>query len=161
MPNIIYTFRVALYTALLLGTSFFAILIALVATLLGKRVDVNYYVARTFYHVAGWIMGWGFEVEGEEYLWGHASSSGEGGGDVGKGGRSAVMVGNHQSYVRIQSKRSCECVNDTDHARFVDIFYLGRIFPKHAAIMAKKEIKWIPGLGWWSKLIRSSVADSS
>jgi phosphatidylinositol glycan class A protein len=34
---------------------------------------------------------------------------------------------------------------------FVDILYLGRIFPKHAAIMAKKSIKWIPGLGWFSE----------
>lgn len=33
----------------------------------------------------------------------------------------------------------------------VDILYLGRIFPKHASIMAKKELKWVPGLGWFSK----------
>jgi phosphatidylinositol glycan class A protein len=96
MAPLVYTFRVALYTTLLLSTSFFAILIASVGTILGKRVNVNYYVARTFYHVAGRIMGWRFVVEGEEYLWGHASSEGEGGGNVGKGGRSAVMVGNHQ-----------------------------------------------------------------
>jgi phosphatidylinositol glycan class A protein len=105
MQNIIYTFRVALYTVLLLGTSFFAILVALVATVLGKRLNTNFYVARTFYNVAARIMGWKFEVEGEEYLWGHASSAGEGGGNVGKGGRSAVMVGNHQSWVHVASDK--------------------------------------------------------
>lgn len=35
---------------------------------------------------------------------------------------------------------------------FVDILYLGRIFPKHAAIMAKKSLSKIPGLGWFSEL---------
>lgn len=34
---------------------------------------------------------------------------------------------------------------------FVDIMFIGRIMPKHAAIMAKKELKWIPGLGWFSQ----------
>lgn len=33
---------------------------------------------------------------------------------------------------------------------FVDILYIGRVMPKHAAIMAKKSLRWIPGLGWFS-----------
>ncbi|WWC88843.1 uncharacterized protein L201_003758 [Kwoniella dendrophila CBS 6074] len=126
MGKIIYNLRLTLYTILLLLVSFFALLIGLVCTLIGKRLNTNYYVARTFYNVAGPLIGWKFEVEGEDYLW---TLEGEGGGQAGKKGRSAVMVGNHQSMV--------------------DILYLGRIFPKHAAIMAKKSIKWIPGLGWW------------
>ncbi|WWC62404.1 uncharacterized protein I303_105000 [Kwoniella dejecticola CBS 10117] len=126
MAQILFQLKSALYTVLLLLVSFFALLIGLVCTLTGKRLNTNYYVARTFYHVAGPILGWKFEVEGEEYLW---KLEGEGGGVAGKKGRSMVMVGNHQSMV--------------------DILYLGRIFPKHAAIMAKKSIKWIPGLGWW------------
>ncbi|ORY21988.1 transferase [Naematelia encephala] len=122
MPQIIFRLRVALYTIILLCVSFFSLLIATVATLLGKRLNTNYYVARTFLHTAGPLMGWKFEVEGEEHLWSLE--------DIGDGqNRSSVLVGNHQS--------------------FVDILYLGRIFPKHAAIMAKKEIKLIPGLGWW------------
>ncbi|OCF43934.1 phosphatidylinositol glycan, class A [Kwoniella heveanensis CBS 569] len=124
MGKFLFQLRVALYTVVLLSVSFLALVIALVCTLVGQRLNTNYFVARTFYHVAGPIMGWKFEVEGEEYLW-----KIEGEGEAGKKGRSAVMVGNHQS--------------------FVDILYLGRIFPKHAAIMAKKSIKWIPGLGWW------------
>ncbi|WWC70601.1 uncharacterized protein I206_104552 [Kwoniella pini CBS 10737] len=126
MAKILFQLKSALYTILLLLVSFFALLIGLVCTLTGKRLNTNYYVARTFYHVAGPILGWKYEVEGEEYLW---KLEGEGGGTAGKKGRSMVMVGNHQSMI--------------------DILYLGRIFPKHAAIMAKKSIKWIPGLGWW------------
>nr|XP_019045831.1 phosphatidylinositol glycan, class A [Kwoniella bestiolae CBS 10118]OCF24761.1 phosphatidylinositol glycan, class A [Kwoniella bestiolae CBS 10118] len=126
MANITFQLRQALYTILLLLVSLFALVIGLVCTLTGQRLNTNYYVARTFYHVAGPILGWKFEVEGEEYLW---KLDGEGGGQAGKKGRRMVMVGNHQSMV--------------------DILYLGRIFPKRAAIMAKKSIKWIPGLGWW------------
>jgi lysophosphatidate acyltransferase len=33
---------------------------------------------------------------------------------------------------------------------FMDILYLGRIFPKRASIMAKRELKWMPLLGWFS-----------
>lgn len=34
----------------------------------------------------------------------------------------------------------------------MDILYLGRIFPHRAAIMAKKELKWMPLLGWYMAL---------
>jgi len=129
MPPLLFTLRVIVYTVLLLSVSFVSLFIALVSTILGKRLNTNYYVARTFYRVTGPIIGWKFEVEGEEYLWSLKHHGGQGAGDAREGGRSAVLVGNHQS--------------------FVDILYLGRIFPKHAAIMAKKSIRWYPGLGWW------------
>ncbi|WVF69309.1 hypothetical protein IAT40_004085 [Kwoniella sp. CBS 6097] len=136
MGKILFQLHVALYTIVLLAVSFLALVIALVCTLVGQRLNTNYFVARTFYHIAGPILGWKFEVEGEEYLW-----KIEGEGEAGKKGRSAVMVGNHQS--------------------FVDILYLGRIFPKHAAIMAKKSIKWIPGLGWWMMMSGTVFIDRS
>ncbi|WVR06222.1 hypothetical protein IAU60_003252 [Kwoniella sp. DSM 27419] len=138
MAPILFHLRVALYTITLLSVSFLALVIALGCTLVGHRLNTNYFVARTFYHLCGPIMGWKFEVEGEEYLW---KTEGEGGGQAGKKGRSAVMVGNHQS--------------------FIDILYLGRIFPKHAAIMAKKSIKWIPGLGWWMLMSGTVFIDRS
>ncbi|ODN95236.1 phosphatidylinositol glycan, class A [Cryptococcus wingfieldii CBS 7118] len=124
---LLYSLRMALYSLLLLTTSFIAVLIGVLCTLTRQRLNTNYYVARTFWHIAGPIIGWKFDVEGEDYLW--SLSESEGGGKAGKEGRSMVMVGNHQSMV--------------------DILYLGRIFPKHAAIMAKESIKWIPGLGWF------------
>ncbi|WWD18332.1 hypothetical protein CI109_102782 [Kwoniella shandongensis] len=132
MAHILFQFRLALYTITLLSVSFLAVFIGLICTLVGHRLNTNYFVARTFWHVAGPIMGWKFVVEGEEHLWNMEGTGGEGEGQASKKGRSAVMVGNHQS--------------------FVDILYLGRIFPKHAAIMAKKSIKIIPGLGWFMML---------
>jgi 1-acyl-sn-glycerol-3-phosphate acyltransferase len=49
-------------------------------------------------NTAGPIMGWKFEVEGEEHLWKLDEDAGAGvAGEVGgKKRRSAVMVGNHQ-----------------------------------------------------------------
>ncbi|CED83473.1 1-acylglycerol-3-phosphate o-acyltransferase [Phaffia rhodozyma] len=47
-------------------------------------------------------------------------------------GGPAVLVGNHQS--------------------FMDILYLGAMFPKKASIMAKKELSYVPFLGWWMSL---------
>ncbi len=34
----------------------------------------------------------------------------------------------------------------------LDILYLGRIFPKRASIMAKRELKWSPLLGQFSAI---------
>lgn len=92
MGGIWFKIRLAVYTVTLLSVSLWAVVIALVATICGKRLNTNYYVARTFYFTAGFIMGWKFELEGEEYL-----SMGI------EQGRSAVMVGNHQRSVRIRS----------------------------------------------------------
>jgi phosphatidylinositol glycan class A protein len=89
MAKIIFYFRTVLYSITLLTVSFLAVLIGLLCTLCGVRLNTNYYVARTFYQIAGRVMGWTFEVEGEEHL----DKGLE--GDSGKG-RSAVMVGNHQ-----------------------------------------------------------------
>lgn len=99
MASVVFYFRTFLYSITLLIVSFFAVGIGVICTLLGKRLNTNYYVARTFWSTCGPIMGWNFEVEGEEYLWvnkGTENGSGEGQGDAGKKGRSAVMVGNHQ-----------------------------------------------------------------
>lgn len=108
MGTFMFKIRLTVYTIILLAVAFLAVFIGLVCTLLGKRLNTNYYVARTFLKTAGFVMGWTFIVEGEEYLW---NSSGEGGGTAGKNGRSAVMLSNHQRYAasimmaRCQSKR--------------------------------------------------------
>lgn len=36
---------------------------------------------------------------------------------------------------------------------FLDILYIGKIMPKKTVIMAKKELKKIPGLGWFSAFL--------
>lgn len=97
MWKVIYYLNLALYTILLISTSFLAVLIAIVCSLTGRRLNTNYFVARTFYCIAGTILGWKFQVEGEQYLW---ELSGEhGGGKANEKGRSMVMVGNHQRCV--------------------------------------------------------------
>lgn len=51
---------------------------------------------------------------------------------------------------------SCDCTSDlrceahltpSNLHRMIDILYLGRIFPKRCAVMAKRELKWSPFLG--------------
>lgn len=80
-----YYLRSIQYYILLLSVGFLATFIALVATACGKRFDTDYYVARTFYYIAGPLMGWSFDVEGEEHLT-----------NLEKNGKSAVLLGNHQ-----------------------------------------------------------------
>lgn len=44
---------------------------------------------------------------------------------------------------------TCPAVYVGNHQSMLDILYLGRIFPKRASIMAKKELQWMPLLGQW------------
>jgi len=53
--------------------------------------------------------------------------------------RPAVFVSNHQSEL--------------------DILFLGRAFPKHCSVTAKRSLKFVPFLGWFSRF--SSVASVS
>ncbi|TBU61536.1 hypothetical protein BD310DRAFT_956989 [Dichomitus squalens] len=53
--------------------------------------------------------------------------------------RPSVLVGNHQSML--------------------DILYLGRIFPRRASIMAKKELQWSPLLGQFMTLAGAVFVD--
>ncbi|KAJ7682254.1 1-acylglycerol-3-phosphate O [Mycena polygramma] len=83
-------------------------------SLANRRFDVNHAVARTFYALAGTLLGWRVEVEGEEWL----QDSADG------GGRPAVFMVNHQSMV--------------------DLIPLGRVMPKRTSIMSKKSIRYSP-----------------
>jgi len=87
MGAIQYKLNSLLYYVLLLTVSFFATLIGVVANLCGQRFNTNYYVARTFYWTAGPILGWDFDVSGEEHF--KSVESGE---------QPAVILGNHQKY---------------------------------------------------------------
>ncbi|CDR44208.1 CYFA0S14e00848g1_1 [Cyberlindnera fabianii] len=53
----------------------------------------------------------------------------------------AIIVGNHQSTL--------------------DIFVLGRIFPKGCTVTSKKSLKWIPFLGWFMTLSGTFFLDRS
>ncbi|KAL7420334.1 1-acylglycerol-3-phosphate O-acyltransferase [Cryptotrichosporon argae] len=120
-----FAFHLSLYITTLGALSVWGVLVSVLASVAGQRLNINYYVARSFYYVCHPLVGIPFDVEGEEHLQSLL---------VARDGKpqSAVLIGNHQS--------------------FLDILYLGRIFPKRAAIMAKQELKWAPLLGQYMSL---------
>ncbi|KZT29369.1 1-acylglycerol-3-phosphate O [Neolentinus lepideus HHB14362 ss-1] len=122
-PLIKYYLRLGLYLSTLGICSVWGAMVAVGMSLAGRRFDVNFVTARSFYLLTSRVLGIKFVVEGEEHL------------DT----RPAVLVGNHQSML--------------------DIIYLGRIFPKRASIMAKKELQWMPLLGQYMTLSGAVFVD--
>ncbi|KZT42936.1 1-acylglycerol-3-phosphate O [Sistotremastrum suecicum HHB10207 ss-3] len=96
-PMIRYYVRVALYLSTLGLASAWGVIVSIGMTLIGRRFDINYIVARSFHFLAGNAMGIKFQLEGEEHL---------------DSVRPAILVGNHQSMLdilylgRILPKRS-------------------------------------------------------
>lgn len=80
-----YYIRLALYLSTLGFCSAYGALVSIVLTLVGRRFEINWVVARTFYTLAGRGLGIDFEVEGEHWL---------------KTGP-AILIGNHQSMLDI------------------------------------------------------------
>ncbi|KAA1466525.1 acyltransferase-domain-containing protein [Dentipellis sp. KUC8613] len=106
-----YYVRITLYLSTLGLCSAWGVVVSVAMSLAGRRFDINWVIARSFYAIASRVMDIKMTVEGAEYL----------------ETRPAVLIGNHQSML--------------------DILYLGRIFPKRASIMAKRELQWMPLLG--------------
>lgn len=79
-----YTLGMAVYGTLLAITSIIATIEAIILAICGKRFNVDFYVARTFYYLCSPIIGWHIEMEGEEHLWNLATTG------------PAVILGNHQ-----------------------------------------------------------------
>lgn len=88
MGAIQWKLRITLYYVLLVLTGFVATFESIICALLGQRGNTNFYVARTFWYIAGPIIGWKFEIEGEEHLLALADKPSK--------ERSAVLLGNHQ-----------------------------------------------------------------
>lgn len=84
-----YNFWLVVYYIALLVTGIIAFFEAIVIAVIGDRYDIDYYVARTFKHFAQPIMGWYFDVTGEEH--------------IAKGTGPAVLLGNHQRCVRSEA----------------------------------------------------------
>ncbi|KAI0776154.1 hypothetical protein BD413DRAFT_470142 [Trametes elegans] len=118
-----YYVRIGLYLSTLGVCSVWGVICSIGMGLVGRRFDVFYVVARSFYFLASRAVGIYLVVEGEEYL----------------ETRPSVLVGNHQSMI--------------------DILYLGRIFPRRASIMAKKELQWSPLLGQFMTLSGAVFVD--
>lgn len=80
-----YYAQLTIYLGTLAVVSTWGVFVAVGMTLIGRRHDVNYVVARSFYAIASRVLDVRVEVEGEEHLQ----------------TRSMVMVGNHQSVLDI------------------------------------------------------------
>jgi lysophosphatidate acyltransferase len=80
-----YFWKLGVFLGSLVVVSTWGIVIAVGMTLVGRRHDVNYVVARTFYAVASRALDVKVEIEGEEHLQ----------------TRPTVMVSNHQSMLDI------------------------------------------------------------
>ncbi|KAI0346911.1 1-acylglycerol-3-phosphate O [Trametopsis cervina] len=78
-----YYVRVSLYLSSVGVASIWGVIVAVGLNLIGERFNVNWVVARTFYQVAGPLLGIKLVIEGEEHL---VTSP-------------AVYVGNHQSML--------------------------------------------------------------
>ncbi|CAK5275244.1 unnamed protein product [Mycena citricolor] len=81
---------------------------------MGSRFDVNFVVARTFYYLAGSVLGITIEIEGEEYLRDEKDG----------GAMPAVLLANHQSML--------------------DILPVGRAMPKQTSMTSKKSLQFSP-----------------
>ncbi|KLT40182.1 putative 1-acylglycerol-3-phosphate O-acyltransferase [Cutaneotrichosporon oleaginosum] len=110
-------FNVTVYLTTLATTSVWGLVVTILASATGQRLNINYYVARSFYKICGPLVGIKVIVEGEEHL----------------DGLSTANNGKHQSAVLTP------CM--------LDILFLGRVFPERTVIMAKKELKYSPLLG--------------
>lgn len=80
-----YYVRLGLYISALGICSAWGAIASIGMSIIGRRFDIDWVVARSFYALAGRLLDIRFEVEGEEYL----------------SIRPAIMVGNHQSMVDI------------------------------------------------------------
>ncbi|RPD66862.1 1-acylglycerol-3-phosphate O [Lentinus tigrinus ALCF2SS1-7] len=118
-----YYVRIGLYLSTLGVCSIWGVICSIGMGLTGRRFDVFYVVARSFYYLASRVIDIRLVVDGEEHL----------------ETRPSVLVGNHQSML--------------------DILYLGRIFPRRASIMAKKELQWSPLLGQFMTLAGAVFVD--
>ncbi|KAJ7886733.1 hypothetical protein B0H13DRAFT_2666640 [Mycena leptocephala] len=113
-PHGRYYTRTAVYVGAMGFVATLGAFFAAGLSLANRRFDVNHAVARTFYVVAGTLLGWRIEVEGEEWL----QDSKDG------GGRPAVFMVNHQSMI--------------------DLLPLGRVMPYRTSIMSKKSLRFTP-----------------
>lgn len=93
MTRIVYYLKLTLYTSAMGFASACGVGISILATIVGQRLNINWYVARLFYGIASPLVGIKCTVEGEEHLKYLL--------DTGKGekAKSAVLLGNHQRYV--------------------------------------------------------------
>ena len=126
-PLIRYHLHNILYVCSLSFCSTLGFCVALPLSLVGRRYDVNYVVARTFYAIFSRLVGVEIIVEGEEHL----------------KTRPCVFVGNHQSMLDVLCLG--RCVTSPVLSSWSDL--RASLFPVRTRIMAKKSLKYTPFFG--------------
>ncbi|CAG8685272.1 6420_t:CDS:2, partial [Acaulospora colombiana] len=98
----------------------------------GKRYDIDFWTARSFYFLAGRVLDIQFEIEGEEHL----------------KTKPAILLGNHQIFAetRVQNLQA-DVFSLSIYFNALMSFHSYRIFPRATVISAKKELRWVPFLG--------------
>lgn len=131
-----------------LGTcSAWGVLVSLALSLVGQSKNINYVVARSFHGLVAPLVGMRFTVEGEEYL----SET-----------KPAVVIGNHQTMIDILCTLPPPLLPSPPAALLTpQLTDLGRIFPRGASIMAKKELQYTPLLGQFMTLSNAVFVNRS
>lgn len=80
-----YYLKTILYLSGLGVFSFWGVVVSIWAVIMGRRHDINYYIARSFVTCMGPLLGISYEIEGAEHL----------------ETRPSVIVGNHQTMLDI------------------------------------------------------------
>ena len=80
-----YYVRLGIYLSTIGAVSLWGVFVSIGMTLAGRRYDINWVIARSFYILSSRFLGITVEVEGEEYL----------------STRPAVLIMNHQSMLDI------------------------------------------------------------
>lgn len=80
-----YYLRTILYLSGIGVFSVWGVIVSIWAAIMGRRYDINYYIARSFVGCMGPLLGISYEIEGAEHL----------------ETRPSVIVGNHQTMLDI------------------------------------------------------------
>lgn len=127
-PLLRYHLHNILYVCSLSFCSTLGFCVAFPLSLVGRRYDVNYVVARTFYAIFSRLVGIEIIVEGQEHL----------------NTRPCVFVGNHQSMLDVLCLGRC-VTSPVLPFSWSDL--RASLFPMRTRIMAKKSLKYTPFFG--------------
>jgi lysophosphatidate acyltransferase len=106
-------------------SALYGVFVAIPLRALGYGGCIQWTVGRVFKWCMWWSTGVIFEIIDSGRVEG-----GRRGGEEALQTRPAVFVGNHQTEL--------------------DVLMLGTVFPKYCSVTAKKSLKWMPFLGWFS-----------
>lgn len=117
--------------ACLVFCAWYGVVASVVLRCIGYGGLSQWTVARCFQWTMRWATGVQFAVQGEEHLV----------------TRPAVFIGNHQTYAVSHNPQTW--ILTASHSE-LDVLMLGAIFPPYCSVTAKKSLKYVPILGWFS-----------